>query len=89
MLLGERLDADAALAAGLVNELAADARARALELARGLAALPALAVSLTKQAIDLMPETSRDAGILIERLAYGLLAQSEDARRLADEWSNG
>jgi len=75
-----------ALAAGLVNEVAADAQARALELARGLAKLPALAVSLTKQAIDLMPEASREAGILIERLAYGMLAQSEDAQRLADEW---
>jgi enoyl-CoA hydratase/carnithine racemase len=89
ILIGGRLDASAALAAGLVNEIAADARGRALELARGLAELPALAVSLTKQAIDLMPETSREAGILIERLAYGMLAQSDDARRLADEWSNG
>ena len=89
MLTGARLDAPAALAGGLVNEVAADARARGLELARDLAALPALAVSLTKQAIDLMPETSREAGILIERLAYGMLAQSDDARRLADEWSKG
>ncbi len=86
MLLGGRLDANGALAAGLVNEVAADAQARALELARGLAKLPALAVSLTKQAIDLMPEASREAGILIERLAYGMLAQSEDAQKLADEW---
>jgi enoyl-CoA hydratase/carnithine racemase len=89
MLTGARLDAPAALAGGLVNEVAADARARGLELAHELAALPALAVSLTKQAIDLMPETSREAGILIERLAYGMLAQSDDARRLADEWSKG
>jgi len=89
MLTGARLDALAALAGGLVNEVAADARARGLELAHELAALPALAVSLTKQAIDLMPETSREAGILIERLAYGMLAQSDDARRLADEWSKG
>jgi enoyl-CoA hydratase/carnithine racemase len=89
ILIGGRLDASAALAAGLVTEIAADARGRALELARGLAELPALAVALTKQAIDLMPETSREAGILIERLAYGMLAQSDDARRLADEWSNG
>jgi enoyl-CoA hydratase/carnithine racemase len=89
VLIGGRLDASAALAAGLVNEIAADARDRALELAHGLAELPPLAVSLTKRAIDLMPETSREAGILIERLAYGMLAQSDDARRLADEWGNG
>jgi len=86
MLIGARLDADAAFAAGLVTEVVDDVRERALELARQLAALPPLAVSLTKQAIDLMPEASREAGILIERLAYGLLAQSEDAQRLADDW---
>src|SRR5438093_13696 len=89
MLLGGRLDANAALAAGLVNEIAADARGRALELAESLAELPQLAVSLTKQAIDLMPDASREAGIMIERLAYGMLAQSDDAKRLADEWSKG
>jgi enoyl-CoA hydratase/carnithine racemase len=89
MLLGGRLDAAAALAAGLVNEVVDDARTRSLELAQRLADLPALAVSLTKQAIDVMPEASRDAGILIERLAYGMLAQSSDAQRLAAEWSKG
>jgi len=89
MLLGGQLDANAALAAGLVNEIAADARGRALELAERLAELPRLAVSLTKQAIDLMPDASREAGIMIERLAYGMLAQSDDAKRLADEWSKG
>jgi enoyl-CoA hydratase/carnithine racemase len=89
MLVGGRLDAQAALAAGLVDEVVADSHARSLELARELARQPRLALSLTKQAIDLMPEASRDAGILIERLAYGMLAQSEDAQRLADEWSKG
>jgi enoyl-CoA hydratase/carnithine racemase len=89
MLLGGRLDAQAALAAGLVNEVAADARRRALELATTLAELPRLAVSLTKQAIDLMPDASREAGIMIERLAYGMLASTDDAKRLADEWSKG
>jgi enoyl-CoA hydratase/carnithine racemase len=80
ILLRERLTAAEALAAGIVTELAPVALERALEHARRLAALPALAVSLTKQAIDAMPDASRDAGILIERLAYGLLAQTEDAR---------
>ena len=53
---------------------------RALELAHRLAELPPLAVALTKQAIDAMPESSREAGIVIERLAYGLLAQTQAAR---------
>ncbi len=90
-LLGERLDAPAALTAGLVNEVVGTGTAleRALELARQLAQLPALAASVTKRAIDLMPETSREAGILIERLAYGMLAQSDDAKARADEWNKG
>jgi enoyl-CoA hydratase/carnithine racemase len=82
ILLRDRFDAEAALAAGLVVEVVAAGSAleRALDAARTLAALPALAASIAKQAIDAMPETSREAGILIERLAYGLLAQTEDAR---------
>jgi enoyl-CoA hydratase/carnithine racemase len=79
ILLRERIGAGEALTAGIVTETvpAGAALERALELAQRLAALPALAVSLTKQAIDAMPEASREAGILIERLAYGLLAQTE------------
>jgi enoyl-CoA hydratase/carnithine racemase len=90
-LLGGRLDAAAAFTAGLVNEVVGTGTAleRALELGRQLAELPALAASLTKQAIDLMPETSREAGILIERLAYGMLAQSDEAKARADEWNKG
>jgi enoyl-CoA hydratase/carnithine racemase len=76
ILLRERLSAREALAAGIVTELAEDPVARALEHARRLAALPALAVSLTKQAIDAIPGGSREAAILIERLAYGFLSQS-------------
>jgi enoyl-CoA hydratase/carnithine racemase len=90
-LLGGRLDAAAALAAGLVNEIVGTGAAleRSLELARQLAELPALAASLTKRAIDVMPEASREAGILIERLAYGMLAQSDEAKTRADEWNKG
>jgi enoyl-CoA hydratase/carnithine racemase len=88
-LLGGRLDAAAALTAGLVNEVVGTGAAleRSLELARQLAELPALAASLTKRAIDVMPEASREAGILIERLAYGMLAQSDEAKARADEWN--
>jgi enoyl-CoA hydratase/carnithine racemase len=80
ILLRERFDAHQALGAGVVTEVAPTGAAldRALELAGRLAGLPSLAVSLTKQAIDAMPEASHEAGILIERLAYGLLAQTGD-----------
>jgi enoyl-CoA hydratase/carnithine racemase len=82
ILLGGRIDAAQALTAGLVSEVVAAGRAldRALELARTLAGLPRLAVSVAKQAIDAVPESSREGALVIERLAYGLLAQSDAAK---------
>ena len=80
MLLRERLDV------GLVTEVAAEGAAleRALELAERLASLPPLAVSVAKQAADLLAESSREAGVAVERLAYGMLAQTEEARTAAE-----
>jgi enoyl-CoA hydratase/carnithine racemase len=82
ILLGDRIDASRALQLGLVSEVvpAGDALGRALELAGRLAAQPPLAVSLAKGAIDAAAESSRQAAILIERLAYGLLSQTADAK---------
>ena len=77
VLLRDRLDAQTALQAGLVTEVVDSALERALELAERLAGLPPLAVSLAKQAIDAAAESPREAGLLIERLAYGLLSQTE------------
>jgi enoyl-CoA hydratase/carnithine racemase len=81
LLLRTRFGADEARKHGLVTEVVAEGKAveRALELAEELAALPALAVSVAKQAADAMAEASREAGLLLERLAYGMLAQTEDA----------
>ena len=89
MLLRDRVTAEEALALGLVNEVvpAGTALERALELAERLAALPRLAVSVAKRAADLVPESSREAGILIERLAYGMLAQTEDARAATEAFA--
>jgi enoyl-CoA hydratase/carnithine racemase len=83
ILLRERFGAQEALAYGVVTEVVADGSAleRALELAERLARLPATAVEVAKQAADLMPEASREAGLLIERLAYAALAQTEQASR--------
>ncbi|MEA2286459.1 MAG: hypothetical protein QOJ21_2502 [Solirubrobacteraceae bacterium] len=85
VLLRDRVSAAEAAAAGLVTEVVAagDSVPRALELAAGLASLPPLAVTVAKQAIDAMPEASRQAGLLVERLGYGLLAQTADARGAA------
>ena len=77
VLLRDRLDAQTALQAGLVTEVVDSALERSLELAERLAGLPPLAVSLAKQAIDAAAESPREAGLLIERLAYGLLSQTE------------
>jgi enoyl-CoA hydratase/carnithine racemase len=90
VLLRERFGPDEARAIGLVTETveAGTALDRALELAEQLAALPPLAVRLAKQTIDAMPESSREAGLALERLAYGLLAQTEDAREAADAFAD-
>jgi enoyl-CoA hydratase/carnithine racemase len=90
ILLRDRLDAQAALAMGLVTEVvpAGGALPRALELAERLSGLPRQAVTITKQVIDTLPETSRAAGLGLERLAYGLLAQTEDAAAaLTGRWT--
>jgi enoyl-CoA hydratase/carnithine racemase len=85
VLLRERIGAADAAAYGLVTEVVGDGGAldRALGLAHDLAALPPLAVAVAKQALDAMPEASREAGLLVERLGYGLLAQTADAREAA------
>lgn len=90
ILLRDRLDAQAALAMGLVTEVvpAGGALPRALELAERLSGLPRQAVTITKQVIDTLPETSRAAGLGLERLAYGFLAQTEDAAAaLTGRWT--
>jgi enoyl-CoA hydratase/carnithine racemase len=88
VLLGDRFGADEAQALGLVTEVAAEgALDRALELAERMAGLPPMALVLAKQAIDCMPEASREAGLALERLAYGLLAQTEEAREAASAFA--
>ncbi len=74
---------------GLVTEVVAEGAAldRSLEIAGALARLPPLAVQVAKQAVDRMPEASREAGLLIERLAYGLLAQTRDAQEAMDAFT--
>lgn len=88
VLLRERVSAADAAELGVVTEVVPEGAAleRALELAERLAALPPLAVSTAKQAIDLVPEASREAGLALERLAYALLAQTGDAQGAAERF---
>ena len=89
LLLRDRVPARDALAMGLVTEVVdkGEAPGRALDLAGKLAELPALAVELAKRSADAMAESSREAGILIERLAYGMLAQTLDAQEAAEAFT--
>jgi enoyl-CoA hydratase/carnithine racemase len=84
-LLSERFGADEARRAGVVTEVVAEGAAleRALEVAARLAALPRDAVAVTKQAIDAAGAAPREAALLIERLAYAALAQTQAARDAA------
>jgi enoyl-CoA hydratase/carnithine racemase len=88
-LLRERLDAHEALRVGLVTEVVPEGEAlpRALELAERLAKLPALALSLTKEAIDAFGDSSRDVALLVERLAYAALSQTGELRDRVDAFS--
>jgi enoyl-CoA hydratase/carnithine racemase len=91
VLLHEHIDAVEAFRIGLVTEVVSGGAApdRAIELGAGLAALPALAVSLAKQAIEAMAESSRDAGLLLERVAYAALAQTPAAQGAVDAFISG
>jgi enoyl-CoA hydratase/carnithine racemase len=84
-LLAERFGADDARRAGVVTEVVEDGKAldRALEVAARLAALPREAVAVTKEAIDAAVAAPREAALLIERLAYAALAQTQAARDAA------
>jgi enoyl-CoA hydratase/carnithine racemase len=90
ILLRDRLSADEALTIGLITEVvpAGTALERALELAHKLAALPPTAVTVAKSAIDAAADAPRDAAVLIERLAYGLLAQTDAAQQAADDFTS-
>jgi enoyl-CoA hydratase/carnithine racemase len=82
MLLRPRIDAAEAFRLGLVAELtpAGQALSRTLELAEQVAALPPLAASAAKQVANAITESSREAGVMLERLAYAALAQTPESR---------
>jgi enoyl-CoA hydratase/carnithine racemase len=90
MLLRPRVDAAEGFRLGLVTELtpAGQALPRAQELAEQLAALPPLAASAAKQAANAIAESSREAGILLERLAYAALAQTGEAKTAGETFAS-
>jgi enoyl-CoA hydratase/carnithine racemase len=80
LLLRDRFSAEEAERFGLATLVVPEgqALARAVEIAGELAQLPPLAVEVAKRAIDAAGESSRETALLIERLAYGVLSQTED-----------
>lgn len=82
LLLKARVDAAEAFRLGVVTEVApaGEALPRARELAHQVAELPPLAVAAAKQAANAIAESGREAGIMLERLAYAALAQTEESR---------
>jgi enoyl-CoA hydratase/carnithine racemase len=82
LLLKPRVDAAEAFRLGVATEMVAAGQAlpRALELARQVAELPPLAASAAKRAADAIAGSTREAGILVERLAYAALAQTGEAK---------
>ena len=90
LLLRPRVDATEAYRLGVVTELVASGEAlpRALELAAQVAALPPQAVAAAKQAANAIAESGREAGIMLERLAYAALAQTEESKAAGEAFSS-
>lgn len=90
MILRPRVDAAEAFRLGVVTELVpvGQALARTHELARQVSELPPLAASAAKQAANAIAESSREAGIMLERLAYAALAQTDEAREAGEAFAN-
>jgi enoyl-CoA hydratase/carnithine racemase len=86
ILLRDRLSAQDAVRMGLITEVvgAGEALERALAHAQRLSELPQPAVRVTKRVIDSIADGSRAAGLELERLAYGLLAQTPEADQAAE-----
>ncbi len=90
VLSRRRFLAEEGLRLGVVSEVVDDGELepRALELARDLASLPPLAVEVAKRSIDGAADAGREAALLIERLAYATLAQTQAHRAATDAFAN-
>lgn len=81
ILLRDRVSAQEAHRIGLITEVVdeGEALSRAMALAEFVSGHPQLAVRVTKRVVDSMTGGGRAAGLELERLAYGLLAQTSEA----------
>ncbi|MBS1678202.1 MAG: enoyl-CoA hydratase family protein [Actinobacteria bacterium] len=88
LLLGDRLDAEAALRIGLAGEVVEDAELpeRAAALARRLAEGPAFAYATTKSLIAKEQDMDLAGAIELEAFAQALLMSSHDHHEFLDAW---
>jgi enoyl-CoA hydratase/carnithine racemase len=82
ILTGEPVSAPEALAMGLLSEMVEDgeALARALELARIIAAMPPLAVRAIKEVVQLGQDAPLETALALERKAFVMLFGSVDQK---------
>lgn len=88
ILLRDRVDAAEAHRLGALTEVvpAGATLERALEHAEHLAALPPLAARVAGRAADAAAEASRATALELERIAYGMLAQTPEADAALDRF---
>ncbi|WP_033288407.1 enoyl-CoA hydratase/isomerase family protein [Amycolatopsis jejuensis] len=90
LMTGRRVPADEALTLGLVDRLADDPYAAALEYARDLAAGPRFALQAVKEAVDHGIDAPIAAGLALERsLIAGLFATADRAEGMASFLRDG
>ncbi len=79
---GRFVDADEALRIGLVNEVVEADRVypRALEIARGFATGPSIALMAAKQVIQNGLDVDKTSGLVMERQAFAALFATEDQK---------
>ena len=82
LMTGEPVSARDALAMGLASEVVPDGEvfARAVAVAKTIAALPPLAIMQIKEAVLAGEDSSLEAGLLLERKAFQLLFASNDQK---------
>ena len=82
LILRKRIDASEAYRLGILTEVTSEgeALARTLELAHRSPNSRRWPSSAAKQAANAIAESGREAGIMLERLAYAALAQTDEAR---------
>src|SRR5262249_14457631 len=80
VLRGRRFDARQAEQWGIVTEITAPGEhvKQAMAIARGLAEHSPLALSITKQVLDVSLDAPREAALLLEQLAYSVLNNTTD-----------